>query len=641
MGQRIAGIEERVRTLGNGDIGGGRNSGSEEVQPTTAEHIRHDGRGSGSGSETLGQKVAIPETENAAREWFEQHKGAKLVDKYGNTYFIKGYDPAVYRVELVVKSDKSDKSSKQLQGPEQLARVMNAREARLIDSFDRHDNPQTEQPAAEVSEAQFDELDYDVDNLTPEQAFARDAVIEVLQHNAKKAGIEIEFDADERELEYGELAIKYWLRGKGIKQNPKLNKTEYGTIQHYVDTYKPNAKKGDEYGVYSANFYYLCTSNGYGEPLTVHTQIPINDNEDLISLLNNNNNNAQVVETTKSISDAVEILRLRERTAISANADSDRGRGLSVRNDADADTAQTDRAGNVSNSQAVFSQSIAQAHTSAGTSLNQVPFAFRKIDWKEGTTNLDLGGGRFDTATNFVSQKGVTNLVFDPFNRDAAHNERIYNAVRNGGVDTVTCCNVLNVIDNEAAIENVVLQTAKALKPDGTAYFSVYEADKSGQAGEAGSKTDQWQNRRPLKDYVQYVEKYYKNVQVKNRMIIAKEAKKTSEKSIWTLDREQTQHREYSWRGGDAVSDGRGYELLKAGGKLYGWAEGNRIHITKAGMNPNTPIHEYSHLWIKAIKKNNAELYENLKELFSRENLPEMYEELDNDPNYLCGYGDL
>ena len=52
-----------------------------------------------------------------------------------------------------------------------------------------------------VERAEFDELDYDADNLTEEQAFARDAVIEVLQHNAKKAGLEIEFDADERGLE--------------------------------------------------------------------------------------------------------------------------------------------------------------------------------------------------------------------------------------------------------------------------------------------------------------------------------------------------------------------------------------------------------------------------------------------------------
>lgn len=45
-------------------------------------------------------------------------------------------------------------------------------------------------------------------------------------------------------------------------------------------------------------------------------------------------------------------------------------------------------------------------------------------------------------------------------------------------------------------------------------------------------------------------------------------------------------------------------------------------------------MHEYSHLWIKAIRKNNRELYDNLMDLFSRKNLPQMYEELDNDPNY-------
>ena len=75
-------------------------------------------------------------------------------------------------------------------------------------------------------------------------------------------------------------------------------------------------------------------------------------------------------------------------------------------------------------------------------------------------------------------------------------------------------------------------------------------------------------------------------------------------------------------------------EPMKAGGRLFGWAQGNHIHLTKDGFNPNTPVHEYSHLWIKAIKQNNAELYNNLMDLFSRKNLPQMYEELDNDTNY-------
>lgn len=69
-------------------------------------------------------------------------------------------------------------------------------------------------------------------------------------------------------------------------------------------------------------------------------------------------------------------------------------------------------------------------------------------------------------------------------------------------------------------------------------------------------------------------------------------------------------------------------------GKLYGWAEGNRIFLTPDGLNPNTPIHEYSHLWVKAVRRNNPELYKNLQDLFSRENLPEIWEKLDNDSNY-------
>ncbi|MBR5435466.1 MAG: hypothetical protein IK120_01225 [Muribaculaceae bacterium] len=39
---------------------------------------------------------------------------------------------------------------------------------------------------------------------------------------------------------------------------------------------------------------------------------------------------------------------------------------------------------------------LVKAFGSAGTSLRQVASGLRKIYWKEGTTNLDLGGGRFD-----------------------------------------------------------------------------------------------------------------------------------------------------------------------------------------------------------------------------------------------------
>lgn len=74
--------------------------------------------------------------------------------------------------------------------------------------------------------------------------------------------------------------------------------------------------------------------------------------------------------------------------------------------------------------------------------------------------------------------------------------------------------------------------------------------------------------------------------------------------------------------------------LRTSNGTIYGYAKDGKIYLTDRGFNPNTPIHEYTHLWVKAVRNNNAELYDNLRDLFSRENLPDMWDELDNDPQY-------
>ena len=50
-------------------------------------------------------------------------------------------------------------------------------------------------------------------------------------------------------------------------------------------------------------------------------------------------------------------------------------------------------------------------------------------------------------------------------------------------------------------------------------------------------------------------------------------------------------------------------------GTVYGWSERNRIHLTPEGINPNTPIHEYTHLWAKAVQQNAPELWNNIKDL--------------------------
>ncbi len=158
----------------------------------------------------------------------------------------------------------------------------------------------------------------------------------------------------------------------------------------------------------------------------------------------------------------------------------------------------------------------------------------RKIGWKPGTVNVDIGGGKIDKATKYLREQGVESMVFDPFNRDAEHNRQVAERVRDEKVDTVTCNNVLNVIDSASSRANVILQAAKALKPGGTAYFSVYEGDKSGVGRQ--TKSDSWQNNRVTKDYVSEIERYFDDVTVKDKVIIAKSPKATAEQSVWDFD---------------------------------------------------------------------------------------------------------
>ena len=66
-------------------------------------------------------------------------------------------------------------------------------------------------------------------------------------------------------------------------------------------------------------------------------------------------------------------------------------------------------------------------------------------------------------------------------------------------------------------------------------------------------------------------------------------------------------------------------------GKILGYAQGGTIYLTKAGMTPETVVHEYTHVWAKAMQHNNRAGWENIKEIFKQSPL---WEYVKNDPNY-------
>ena len=49
-------------------------------------------------------------------------------------------------------------------------------------------------------------------------------------------------------------------------------------------------------------------------------------------------------------------------------------------------------------------------------------------------------------------------------------------------------------------------------------------------------------------------------------------------------------------------------------GTVYGWAVNGKIFLTPEGMNPNTPAHEYTHLWAAMVEKNNPKLWSRIVE---------------------------
>ena len=167
-----------------------------------------------------------------------------------------------------------------------------------------------------------------------------------------------------------------------------------------------------------------------------------------------------------------------------------------------------------------------QKYTSANTSINKTKTAsaftklLEKDVFKKGSTNLDIGGGRFDNANDLLKDKaGAKNIVFDPFNRTKAHNAKVAKQVSGGKVDTVTINNTLNVIEEIPNQIKVLEQAKDAVKADGKVYISIYPGDKSG-VGRTTAE-DSFQQMKPLSDYLETVQEVFPNAKIVNGMIEA------------------------------------------------------------------------------------------------------------------------
>jgi hypothetical protein len=138
--------------------------------------------------------------------------------------------------------------------------------------------------------------------------------------------------------------------------------------------------------------------------------------------------------------------------------------------------------------------------------------------FKSGNINLDYGGGKYDLITNSLSLLGVTNLVFDPFNRPAEMNVNIQTSLMiEKGADTCTMSNVLNVI-RESEFRHRALVNARHMMNNGAKiYITVHDGDRSGVGKETAKG---WQENRATKTYLEEVQKVFPGASIKKNVII-------------------------------------------------------------------------------------------------------------------------
>ena len=81
----------------------------------------------------------------------------------------------------------------------------------------------------------------------------------------------------------------------------------------------------------------------------------------------------------------------------------------------------------------------------------------------------------------------------------------------------------------------------------------------------------------------------------------------------------------------DNVKYSKEWILSTPGGVVYGWTAGGKIYLNRDAMNPDAPIHEYTHLWDEMLRKRNPALWLRGKELLKRTSL---WQEVLDDANY-------
>lgn len=79
------------------------------------------------------------------------------------------------------------------------------------------------------------------------------------------------------------------------------------------------------------------------------------------------------------------------------------------------------------------------------------------------------------------------------------------------------------------------------------------------------------------------------------------------------------------------ISEEQAERLQDTGGVVYGFARNGKIYVISGRINPNTPVHEYTHLWAKAFAKQNPKKWASIVSTLKQ---TPTWKEVEQDANY-------
>ena len=111
---------------------------------------------------------------------------------------------------------------------------------------------------------------------------------------------------------------------------------------------------------------------------------------------------------------------------------------------------------------------------------------------------------------------------------------------------------------------------------------------------------------------------------------------RTKEGNVRVIDADVKLHTKdlggkYSYPPVDVDTENRINLFKDNNGIIYGATIGGKIYLNGSALNPETPIHEYTHIWDEACRRNNPELWNRGVDLMRQTSV---WNDVKNDPNY-------